>query len=58
MSPEVVGVNVGAVSASFSLLVCVVRAVGMAGVAVTGSSATVGRRDRCVTVGCRDRRPR
>ena len=45
MSLEVAGVNVGAVLASFSSLVCVVRAMLMAGVAVTGVSVTVGRRD-------------
>ena len=42
MSLEVAGVNVGAVSASFFSLVCVVRAVLMAGLAVTVVSVTVG----------------
>ena len=42
----VAGVNVGAVLASFSSLVCVVRAVLMAGVAVTGVSVTVGSCNR------------
>jgi len=46
VSLEVVGVNVGAVLASFFSLVCVVRAVLMAGVAVTGVSVTVGRCNR------------
>ena len=46
MSLEVVGVNVGAVLASSFPLVCVVKAVLVAGVAVTGVSVTVGRCNR------------